>query len=104
MAIIELEEAKLFLDVVISEDDEKLQSLLNGAIDEAVQFLGYDSAEDLEDYIASSSSIYPTMPESIKTAIKLLLQADYQTPANEIEILRKSAETKLTPFRIGWGV
>jgi len=104
MALIELDEAKEFLDVYISQDNAKIQALLTGSIDEAVQYLGYDNATEYEAWLTSSDNPNDNPPESVITAIKLLLQAKYQSPVNEIEPLRKAAEVLLNPFRIGWGV
>lgn len=104
MALVELEEAKEFLDVFIDSDDSKLQELLDAALDEAAQYMGYDSIEDFQDYLDSSDCLLDNPPASVKTAIKLLLQADYQTPVNEIEPLKNAALRKLNPFRISWGV
>jgi hypothetical protein len=105
MVIVTLDQAKAFLDVNHNSDDAKLTALLNGSEDEAAQFLGYDKIQDFKDFLESSDNLgkYDDPPESVATAIKLLLQAKYQAPADEIQVFRDCCETLLFPFRINLG-
>lgn len=110
MALISLQEAKDFLDVFISSDDDKLQILLNGAIDEAVRFINQETPEDYEEWLLTSENPYVTsenptgVPPSFVVGALLLLQANYQASPMEIETLRKAAEVKLYPLRINLGI
>ena len=97
MSVIELVTAKEYLDVIHSGDDAKLQRLLDGAEDEAAQYMGRDSLFDL---ISDKSG---ELPAAVVTAVMLLLQAVHQAPADDIPKYRSAAETKLAPYRIGWG-
>ena len=102
MSVISIDIAKKYLDVIHAADDEKLQMLLDGAEDEAVQFMNRaDLTEWDSDLIIASEY---SMPPGVMVGVVLLLQASYQAGVDEIEKLRKAAETKLTPFRLSMGV
>ena len=98
MSTISLEQAKQFLDVIHDEDDAKLQLLLNAAEDEACQFMGKESLTILLDETTAE------LPASITMGVMILLQANYQATPEDAAKLRKAAEIKLTPYRIGWGI
>ena len=98
MSTISLEQAKQFLDVIHDEDDAKLQLLLNAAEDEACQFMGGESLTILLDETTAE------LPASITMGVMILLQANYQATPEDAAKLRKAAEIKLTPYRIGWGI
>ncbi|MGI2148011.1 head-tail connector protein [Shewanella baltica] len=98
MSNISLEQAKQFLDVIHDEDDAKLQLLLNAAEDEACQFMGRESLTILLDETTAE------LPASITMGVMILLQANYQATPEDAAKLRKAAEIKLTPYRIGWGI
>jgi hypothetical protein len=102
MSIINLETAKRYLDVIHNADDAKLQMLLDGAEDEAAGYLGR-SLIDLRPE-ESSSEQPDAIPASVVLGVMLLLQAAYQAAPDDADKLRKAAEIKLTPQRIGWGV
>lgn len=95
MSVIELALAKQYLDVIHSADDTKLQMLLDGAEDEAEQYIN----QSLGDVQADS-----TLPGSVVLGVMLLLQAAYQVTPDDAEKLRRAAEVKLNPYRVGWGV
>ncbi|ABM25301.1 conserved hypothetical protein [Shewanella sp. W3-18-1] len=98
MSTISLEQAKQFLDIIHDEDDAKLQLLLNAAEDEACQFMGRESLTILLDETTAE------LPASITMGVMILLQANYQATPEDAAKLRKAAEIKLTPYRIGWGI
>jgi len=98
VSTISLEQAKQFLDVIHDEDDAKLQLLLNAAEDEACQFMGRESLTILLDETNAE------LPASITMGVMILLQANYQATPEDAAKLRKAAEIKLTPYRIGWGI
>ena len=110
--MIQLAEAKAFLDVIHNADDEKLAVLLKGAEGEALQIMnrtkfgvlcphwietpdGWELVEPTEEEV---------MPDSVKVAVLLLLQASYQATPEDAERLRLAAETKLAPYRCSLGV
>ena len=97
MSVIDLSAAKEYLDVIHAGDDAKLQRLLDGAEDEAAQYMGRESLSDL------ISGEPAALPAAVVTAVMLLLQAVHQAPADDIPKYRAAAETKLAPYRIGWG-
>ena len=102
MSVISLSVAKTYLDVIHSSDDVKLQMLLDGAEDDAIQFMNRtDLTEWDSDLIINSDYL---MPMGVVVAVMLLLQANYQASTDDIDKLRKAAETKLTPFRLNMGV
>lgn len=103
--MITLDEAKQYLDVIHDADDDKLQMLLDGAEDEALQFLNLESLDDLCACDSSGSpSSEPSVSGSVRLGVLILLQASYQSSPADAEQLRKVAETKLMPYRCGLGI
>ncbi|GAB2913737.1 head-tail connector protein [Paralcaligenes ginsengisoli] len=100
MSVIDLTVAKNFLDIIHSADDAKLQVLLDGAEDEAVQFM---NRANLIEWDSESSSEDP-VPGSVIVGILLLLQATYQATPDDADKLRRAAEVKLMPHRLCLGV
>lgn len=103
MSVIDLSVAKAFLDVIHSGDDGKLQVLLDGAEQEALDFM---NRADFDSCPAGSetSSDAPAMSPSVKVAVLLLLQASYQATPDDAAKLRRVAEIKLFPSRCNMGV
>lgn len=99
MSAISLSTAKSFLDVIHNADDAKLQTLLDGAEDEAMHFMNRVSLDEWD-----SDSDADPIPPSVVVAIMLLLQATYQASPDDASKLRAAAEIKLTPFRLCMGV
>lgn len=93
MSVIALTDAKSFLEVIHDFDDAKLQHLLDSAEDEAARFLNVQSLTE-----------WTELPYSIFIGVLLLMQGNYQASPDDIEKLRKSAETKLMPYRVEMGV
>lgn len=121
MSIITLAEAKAFLDVIHTSDDAKLQALLDGAEQEALDFMNRTDftaicvpwPEDHEDYDSDTlvageqmSDVVAEygMPASVRTGILMLLQASYQADPDDAAKLRRIGETFLFPYRCGLGV
>ncbi len=112
MSVIDLEVAKAFLDVIHDADDFKLQLLLDGAEDEALQFMdrktfaGICECDDIdsEDVSSEVSSEPDAMPPSVTVGVLMLLQAAYQATPDDSEKLRKIAERYLFPYRCKLGV
>ena len=108
---ITLQQAKDFLDVIHSADDDKIQILLDGAMDEALQFMDRESFGEIcpcdsesESESESPSEYGGTMPDSVRVAVLMLLQANYQSSPDDALQLRKVAEIKLMPYRCRLGV
>lgn len=93
MSVITLADAKSYLDVIHSSDDDKLQNLLDAAEDEAAMFLNVQSLTE-----------WTELPWAIYIGVMLLLQSNYQASPDDIPKLRMSAETKLMPHRVEMGV
>lgn len=121
MSVIDLSEAKAFLDVIHDADDSKLQMLLDAAEDEAAQFMWRVAVNGacrtmplnvIDPSAPSDAVLEPVaddiesgeLPASVKVGVLLLLQASYQAAPDEVEKLRSAAEVKLTPYRCGMGV
>ena len=105
MSVIALATIKSYLRVTHTSDDTLLQTLLDGAEDEALRFmnrselpgLSYDLPEDSssEPDIDTEPSIAP----SVIVGVALLVSCDYDAAPDERETLRKAAEVKLQPYR-----
>ncbi|OZI64614.1 head-tail connector protein [Bordetella genomosp. 4] len=105
MSVIPLATAKQFLDVIHGADDGKLQMLLDGAEEEAVQYMnranfegpwtGFEPKPD-----ATGAE---TLPPSVVVGILLLLQGVYQASPEDAEKLRMAGEIKLHPQRVCLG-
>ena len=102
MSVIDLQIAKSYLDIIHSADDVKLQLLLDGAEDEAAQFMNRSNLIEWDSDIEIDSDYL--MPKSVVIGVMLLLQGNYQASVEEIDKLRKASETKLMPFRLSMGV
>lgn len=96
MSLLTLQEAKEHLDVLHGEDDIKLQTLIDGAEEEALQFMNRTTFVDApaEDRLRGVARV----------AVLLLLEASYNAAPDDSELMRKAAEVKLMPMRIGMGV
>ncbi|KAF0804927.1 hypothetical protein A6D6_02691 [Alcanivorax xiamenensis] len=107
MSVIDLADAKAFLDVIHDADDVKLQQLLDAAEDEALQFMDRDSFGEVypcEEASSEPASEPLVLPDSVRMGIYILLQANYQASPTDAEQLRKVAETKLMPYRCRLGI
>lgn len=101
MSIITLEIAKQYLDVIHNSDDAKLQRLLDGAEDEAAQYMNRSLSDLFPEEVSSENP--DDLPGSVLLGVMLLLQAAYQATPDDAEKLRRAAEVKLAPYRCGWG-
>lgn len=108
MSVVTLADAKKYLKVIHSADDEELQMLLDAAEDEALQYMDRDSLADWQECCSESVSSEPAsevpLPPSVKMGILILLQANYQAGPADAKELRKVAEIKLMPYRCRLGV
>ena len=93
MSIITLADAKSYLDVIHTYDDDKLQNLLDAAEDEAARFLNVASLTE-----------YTELPWAIYIGVLLFLQSNYEASPDDMPKLRSAAESKLMPYRVEMGV
>ena len=93
MSVITLADAKSYLDVIHTYDDDKLQNLLDAAEDEAARFLNVASLTE-----------YTELPWAIYIGVLLLLQSNYEASPDDMPKLRSAAESKLMPYRVEMGV
>jgi hypothetical protein len=113
MSTVKLEQVKAYLDVIHNSDDLKLQGLIDGAEDEALQFLDRDSLprrnvtgvdecdSNQPEPVSDSDDLAPV----VRMGIYLIVQAMYDgASADEMIKIRKAAETKWWPYRNGLGV
>lgn len=112
MSVVTLDEIKTYLDVIHNEDDAKLQELINGAEDEALQFLDVVDLpkktnpveRDFDSNTPEPASDSDDLAPSVRMAVYLLVQGMYEAKdAAEMMVIRKAAETKLMPYRAGLG-
>ncbi|UXC34784.1 head-tail connector protein [Cupriavidus gilardii] len=108
MSLIPLAEAKVFLDVIHDADDAKLQMLLDGAEQEALDFMNRKTFSGACPLIVGGEEGPPAdpdvMPASVRVGVLFLLQAAYQSDPDAAERLRRAAEVKLFPYRCSMGV
>ncbi|WP_339617205.1 head-tail connector protein [uncultured Gilvimarinus sp.] len=106
MSVILLADAKKYLDVIHSYDDDKIQMLLDSAEDEALQFMDRANLTDWGDCcepVSEPVSEQP-LPGSVRLGIYIMLQAAYQASPADAEQLRDVAEVKLMPYRCNLGI
>lgn len=108
MSVIELATAKQYLDVIHNGDDAKLQMLLDAAEDEAAQYMNrgllepYPAAALVDGVLVLAPPLEQPFP-SVVLGVMLLLHAAYQASPDDAEKLRRAAEVKLAPHRVGLG-
>lgn len=113
MSRVRIEQVKAFLDLTHNEDDAKLQELIDGAEDEALQFLGLpdlprrsapterECDSNTPDPVSDSDDLAP----SVRMGIYLIVQGMYEAKdAAEMLLVRQAAELKWHPYRCGLGV
>lgn len=113
MSAVRVEQVKAYLKLTHNEDDGELQELIDGAEDEALQFLDRDelprrgqSAVDECDSnqpepVSDSDDLAPV----VRLAIYLLVQGMYEAKdAAEMAAVRTVVERKLMPYRNRLGV
>ncbi len=104
MSLIQLADAKRYLDVIHDADDDKLQALLDGAESEALNFMDREQFGQLCPCDEGFDDETENMPADVRIGVFILLQAAYQASPSDAEQLRRVAETKLMPYRCQLGV
>ena len=90
---------KADLRVTGTDDDVLIQLLIDAAEDECLQFLG---TSELPTDTASSNA---PLKGSVYAAVFLLVRAKYDmSSADEVNIIRQSAEMLLMPYRANLGL
>lgn len=114
MSTVTIEQAKAWLRVTHASDDVLIQDLIDGAEDEALQYLDRPSlpkrGDTAVDECASTDSNTDPASDSddlapvVRTGILLIVQGNYEgaTPA-DMERLRAAAEVKWHPYRNNLG-
>lgn len=113
MSQVSLTYVKAALHVTHDQDDMLIQSYIDAAEKEALQFLDKPSftaeqefnSDDSESWSDVSSSSESVIPDDIQNAIVLLVRSKYDaTDAVDIGTLRSAAESILMPNRANLGV
>lgn len=103
--MITVDEVRRFLRVIHTADDELLLDLIDGAEDEALQYLNRRDFDGFDSTSWSTSGGVVEFPASVRHAVYLLVQARYEgTKPEDQRRLREAAETLLTPYRVHMGV
>jgi predicted N-formylglutamate amidohydrolase len=98
-----LRQVKEYLRVTHDADDALLESLLAGAEEQAMRFLGTDTLEVRSP--GSSSSTEHAVPPDVVTAVLLMVRADYEADKPEhAAAWRDVAYERLYSYRQGLGV
>jgi Phage gp6-like head-tail connector protein len=108
MSTVTLEQIKEYLPVIHNSDDAKLQLLIDGAEDEALQFLDRDTLPRRNETAVDECDSNQPEPVSdsddlapvVRMGIYLIVQGMYDgSNADEMTKIRKAAETKWFPYR-----
>lgn len=99
MIYITLDEAKEQCSVGLDETahDDRLTRLITAAEKWAANYLN----ADLADYEDSPVTSPPTIPEDMKSAMLLHVEAEFDRDMTNFETLLKRAEQMLWPYRTG---
>lgn len=112
MSTVTLDQLKAYLRLTHSSDDTLLQDLIDGAEDEALQFLDReylplrnDTAVDEDDSnLPELASDSDDLAPVVRMGIYLIVQAGYEgKDAAEMQAVRRAAEVKWMPYRNGLG-
>lgn len=113
MSTVKVEQIKAYLDVIHNSDDAKLQVLIDGAEDEALQFLDRDELPRRNESAVDECDSNQPVPVSdsddlapvVRMGIYLIVQAMYDAAdSDEMARVRKAAEIKWMPYRNRLGV
>jgi len=104
MSYLSVSEVKDYLDVIHSSDDTKLQYLLDGAEKSALEFMNRTSFAEICEEDSNYDSDAALMPDPVRIAIYLMVQAFYHATPDDMPKLEKAAERLLMPFRCNMGI
>ena len=109
MSVIALATVKAYLRVTHTSDDTLLQTLLDGAEDEALRYMNRSELPGLPYDLPEDSSSEPDIDTetliapSVVIGVALLVAAEYEAAPDERATLRAAAECKLQPYRTELG-
>lgn len=113
MSTVRVEQVRNYLKITHTDDDVELQELIDGAEDEALQFLDRDelprrgqaAVDELDSNQPEPVSDSDDLAPVVRMAIYLLVQGMYEAKdATEMAAVRTVAERKLMPYRNRLGV
>lgn len=108
MNIVTLEEAKSQLSIPVGRTDldERIERLVAAAEKWAKNFLNVDSLAEFDENSPSSpdSPADVALPEDMKSAILLHVEAEFDRDEKNFELILKRAHDMLWPYRQGLGV
>lgn len=103
MSYIDLADVKAFLNVIHSHDDAKIQALLDGAEAAALDFLNRthfgELCEEDSNYDGTVS-----LPDNVRIGVYFLVSQYYDGRPEDQEIIQKTAERLLIPYRCEMGI
>lgn len=113
MSTVKIESVRAFLRVTHDSDDGLLQELIDGAEDEALHFLDRDllprrneaAIDECDSNQPEPVSDSDDLAPVVRQGILLIVQAGYEgVDAEEMQAVRRAAETKWMPYRNRLGV
>jgi hypothetical protein len=104
MSYIPLSEVKDFLNVIGTAEDDKLQLLLNGAEQSALDFMNRNSFAEICEEDSNYDSDSATMPDNVRVGVYFLIQKYYHATPDDAMLLQKVAEQLLMPYRCEMGI
>lgn len=113
MSYVKVDQVKAYLRVIHNADDALLQVLIDGAEDEALQFMdraelprrGDTAVDECDSNQPEAISDSDDLAPAVRMGIYLIIQAMYDgIGASDFEVIRKAAETKWMPYRNGLGI
>lgn len=112
MSAVTLDEMKAYLRITHNADDVLLQSLIDGAEDEALMYLdreslpkrGDSASDEADSNLPDPASDADDLAPVVRIGIYLIVQSLYEgKDASEVDACRRAAETKWQPYRGKWG-
>lgn len=110
MPVPTLEQAKLYLRVTSSREDELIGSMLSGAVGAVEAYLGrpvpWPQVDDEGNPVIDDDGnpVLEDVPEAVSAAIRLELGALYANREPNAPVMSAAVRALLTPHRIGMGV
>lgn len=104
MSYIDLSEVKDFLNVIHTSDDTKLQLLLNGAEQQALDFMNRNSFAEICEEDSNFDSDTARMPDNVRVGIYFIVQAMYHATPDDNAVLMRAAEALIMPYRCEMGI
>jgi hypothetical protein len=112
MSVVLLSDVKAWLRLTHDNDDALLQILVDGAEDQACQYMNRTSlpriGQECPDECDTARVEDPvsdgdTLPPAVRSAICIMVQVEYEAQPDDREALDRAWQQKLWPFRCGLG-